>query len=242
MSVVVFLGPTLPVAEARRLLRARYRPPVAGGDVLRALQGRPRALAIIDGVFEQRPAVWHKELLWALAQGVHVYGAASMGALRAAELADFGMVGVGEVFRQYRSGALEADDEVAVAHGPAERGHRPVSEALVNVRATLTAAEAAGVVTAATAAALLDLARATFYPERTWARLLDDATGAGVSELAALRAWLPAGRVDRKRLDALELLQLLRGHAPTAPLAVPWRFEHTDAWEATLRAQTARRR
>src|SRR5688572_32760283 len=51
--------------------------------------------------------------------GVRVFGAASMGALRAAELQPFGMIGVGQVFQAYRRGHLTDDDEVAVAHGPA---------------------------------------------------------------------------------------------------------------------------
>ena len=59
---------------------------------------RPRAIGLIDGVFLDVPAVWHRELLWALSEGVHVFGAASMGALRAAELAPFGMRGVGTIF------------------------------------------------------------------------------------------------------------------------------------------------
>lgn len=46
--VIVFLGPTLPVAAARRVLNADYRPPVAQGDVLRAVMDRPAAIAIID--------------------------------------------------------------------------------------------------------------------------------------------------------------------------------------------------
>jgi hypothetical protein len=67
-------------------------------------------------------------------QGVHVFGAASMGALRAAELAAFGLEGVGDIYEAFASGALEDDDE-------AEGGYRPLSEAMVNIRPTLQAAE-----------------------------------------------------------------------------------------------------
>ena len=84
MKSVVFLGPTLSVEDARRELDALYLPPVAQGDVYRIARQKPFAIGIVDGVFDRRPAVWHKEILWALAQGVHVLGAASMGALRAA--------------------------------------------------------------------------------------------------------------------------------------------------------------
>src|SRR5262245_23975176 len=112
MSIYVFLGLSLPVDDARRLLDATYLPPVSMGDVWALMHRRPMALVIIDGFFEQKPAVWHKEILYALSQGVHVYGSSSMGALRAAELHTFGMIGVGEVFEAFRDGHLEDDDEV----------------------------------------------------------------------------------------------------------------------------------
>ena len=54
-----------------------------------------------------------------------------------------------------RTALLEDDDEVAVAHADAEHGFRALSDAMVDVRATLDAAVAAGVVDGATAASLL---------------------------------------------------------------------------------------
>ena len=76
--------------------------PARQGDIWRAVRAhRPVAIGLIDGVFFHEPAVWHREILWALAEGVHVFGAASMGALRAAELEPFGMRGVGRVFAAY---------------------------------------------------------------------------------------------------------------------------------------------
>src|SRR6185295_18286818 len=117
-------------------LAAIYLPPVSQGDVYRLARLGPRAIGIIDGYFDRVPAVWHKEILWALARGIHVFGSASMGALRAAELAAFGMLGVGEIFEAFRDGVLDDDAEVAVAHGQAESGYRATSEAMVNVRAT----------------------------------------------------------------------------------------------------------
>ncbi len=89
-----------------------------------------------------------------MAQGIHVFGSASMGALRAAELAAFGMEGVGAIFEAYRDGALEDDDEVAVVHGPAESGYRALSVALVNIRHTLAAAEAQSVIGPASSSAM----------------------------------------------------------------------------------------
>src|SRR5690349_19745459 len=115
--VVVFLGPTLTLAEAKtELPDALYLPPARCGDGLQSLRLSPRALLIIDGTFERTPAVWHKEIGLALERRVPVFGAASMGALRAAEMEDFGMIGIGSIFRDYRDGRLVDDDEVAVIH------------------------------------------------------------------------------------------------------------------------------
>jgi hypothetical protein len=233
-QVVVFLGPTLSHDDARDVLDAEYRPPAAHGDVLRAALRRPRAIGLVDGVFERVPAVWHKEILFALSEGVHVYGAASMGALRAAELDAFGMRGVGTVFRAYAEGVLEDDDEVAVAHAGAEDGFRALSDAMVDVRATLAAALAAGVVCEETAEALVERIKATFYAERALVAALDRAD----EEHERLRAWLPDGRVERKREDALELVHAIRHDLEDGlePFRPTWALQRTRYWEEARRS------
>jgi len=241
MTAVVFLGPSLPIREAHALLpSADICPPVSQGDVFRAVQSGARTIGIIDGYFERVPAVWHKEILWAMNRGAHVFGAASMGALRAAELHPFGMVGIGAVFEAFRDGVLEDDDEVTVAHGPAEIGYPQTSVAMVDIRATLDAAVADGVLSTPTQDALIHLAKQTYYPFRSYDALVINAIEAGLpaAEIAALKAWLPSGRVHRKATDARALLNALAAHleGDPAPKTVDFHFETTDAW-----AQVARR-
>ncbi|OXM75052.1 hypothetical protein CF166_00135 [Amycolatopsis sp. KNN50.9b] len=96
----VFVGPTLGAGEAERVAGLTALPPASAGDVYRAVEAGYRTLLLIDGYFHQVPSVQHKEILYALHQGLAVFGCSSMGALRAAELADFGMVGIGRVFRR----------------------------------------------------------------------------------------------------------------------------------------------
>ena len=79
---------------------SRYGP-VALGSVYRAVEAGYRRIGIVDGLFGNFPAVWHKEILFAIASGVEVSGAASMGALRAAELSRFGMIGSGRIYRMF---------------------------------------------------------------------------------------------------------------------------------------------
>lgn len=258
-EAVVFLGPSLPRDEARAIVDAAssgahdidIRPPVAQGDVVRAVEGRPLVLCLIDGYFERQPAVWHKEILWALSRRIHVVGAASMGALRAAELERFGMVGVGSIFQAFRDGLLQDDDEVALAHGPAESGYRAASEAMVDLRATLGAALSEGVIDAAVGRRLEAEAKRRDYPERRWPAIVlalrsDDPHDAPPrdddrsddAELDRFVAWLDAGgRVEQKRLDAERALRhvaelLERTERPPRPA---WRFQHTLAWHELRR-------
>ena len=204
-EIYVFLGPTLAEKEARAELDAVYLPPVSAGDVYRLWRRRPRAIGIVDGYFDRVPAVWHKEIMWMMEHGVHVFGAAGLGALRAAELDSFGMHGVGWVYQAFRDGTLDRDDEVAVRHGTAEDGYRPLSEAMVNIRRTLQAAEHQGIVSAATRGILLAAGTALFYPDRTWPELLTGRRGhagrpgraRGAAAVAAGRADRPAGRRRR---------------------------------------------
>lgn len=207
-ATLVYVGPTLSVDEVlERLPSAVVLPPAAVGDVLRATRVRGVArIAIIDGYFERMAAVWHKEVLVALAKGISVWGAASMGALRAAELAPFGMRGVGAIYRDYARGVLTADDEVAVAHAPADYGYRATSDALVNIRYGLAQAVRARVITEAARVRLVELARARFYRERSWSQLVTDGRAAGIS-VDKLAAW---AKPDRKADDARLLLRYLR--------------------------------
>ena len=234
--IVVFLGPSLRLDEARSELDAVYRGPVAQGDVYRAGTSaqRPDAIGIIDGQFDHVPAVWHKEILWAMDQGIRVYGSASMGALRAAELHTFGMEGVGAIFEWYRDEVLEDDDEVAVVHGPADTGYRPMSESMVNIRCTLHEAGRRGVIAPDTRARLEAIAKAQFFPERSYQALVTAATGlVDPAELAAFAAWWPAKRVDQKRADAVAMLRLIRERQTTAAPArrVRYAFQHTVFWQ-----------
>ena len=243
MRILVFTGPTLDARAVREILDADVSGPVRFGDVYRAvIQGR-RTIAIIDGYFERIPAVWHKEILWAMREGVHVFGASSMGALRAAELDAFGMVGVGAIYEAYRNGTIEDDDEVAVAHAPAENEFRLLSEAMVNIRETLRAASAAKVISEFTKAALLEIAKRQFYVARSYSTLLELAAASGVDavEIRQLRDWLPQGKVDQKRKDAIALLKYLREWAAgsPSPKEVGFRFEPTDSWHAATQMALA---
>jgi hypothetical protein len=238
--VHVFAGPSLPPAARPALSDIRFHDPAEQGDLYALVASRPFAIGLIDGYFERVPAVWHKEILWALSQGVHVFGAASLGALRAAELADYGMVGIGRVFAAFSRGELEDDDEVTLVHADATANFRPGSEPMVNIRATFEHAVEQRLLSAEHAQRLIARAKATFYPDRRYDTLLEYARNTMPGrDWNTLSDWirLPSNRRDVKRDDALELLRAVVEFRDTRPgrKRVPWSFHHTDAWEQVRR-------
>ena len=238
---VVFLGPSLPRETAVALLDAVYLPPADQGAVVAAVHDHaPSAIGIVDGAFGTVPAVRHKDILWALAQGVTVLGAASMGALRAAELHGAGMIGVGLIYRWYRRSVLVDDDEVAVAMAPDALGAGALSEALINIRVTLRRAERAGVISPDQRHALVRAARRRHFASRSYAAAIDDVEpGQGGSvRLAALRDWLPSGRVDQKADDARALLRCMADglagrtdRQPGRPVVAPMPVTEIWLWD-----------
>ena len=210
--VVLFAGPSLPEGLALHP-GIRLRPPAACGDLLRALGEEPAAIALVDGVFETAPTVWHKEILSVIAAGVPVYGAASLGALRAAELDRFGMIGVGAIYAAYRDGGIESDAAVMVSHAPAGLGHRPLTVALVDAMATLLAAPLDPV----ERACLLRIVRTLNFRERTWPAVFAayrDQAGSVAAERAA--RIVAAAAFSQKERDVAILLDRL-AHDPLPP-------------------------
>jgi hypothetical protein len=139
-----------------------------------ALKERPNIIGIIDGVFHQSSAVGHKEILNVMKNGVKVYGASSMGALRASELDTLGMVGIGYVYNQYASGEVDSDDDVAVMLD--SESLEALSEPLINMKYVFTNAAGEGIITEDEKNELLTVTKKTFYPKRNYAKTLADSS------------------------------------------------------------------
>jgi hypothetical protein len=206
MTIIAFAGPSLPRRDRSAFPDVAWRPPCEAGDLLR-LELRPGdRVCIVDGWFDHRPALRHKEILELLARGITVLGASSIGALRAAEMAPFGMVGVGAIFRGYASGRLTGDDEVALIHGPDAWDWRPLSVPLVDVRATVCRALRMRAASRDEANALLRAARAIHYVDRTWPGIVA-ATALPPPAQRRLDPWLRNNAVEQKRTDARACLR-----------------------------------
>lgn len=221
MTAYVFLGPSLPLDQARALLDATYLPPVQQGDVLRLLESKPRYIGIIDGYFETVPAVWHKEILLAMSRGVHVFGGASMGALRAAELQQFGMIGVGKIFQWFSNETIVADDEVAVRHGPAELGYLPLNQSLVDIRDSCAMAIDDRVIDVPLAERIISAATAIPFWDRTWATVALELQRLEPAQSEGTSAWLQYAKtryISLKARDATALLTRMKDF-----IAEPWK-------------------
>jgi len=211
----VFLGPSLPEAEAREILDADYRPPAKRGDLFKAARDGAEVICLIDGVFFQDCSVAHKEVLYALDSGVKVIGASSMGALRASELDVYGMEGVGEIYEAYKRGELESDDEVALIFDP--YSFEPLSEPLVNIRHNLKIALGKGVLNEEGSLVLLQEAMSLYFPERNYDRIIKACRGRVAEEmLERFKSFIDTQRSDLKKEDAIRAIRRARELADEA--------------------------
>ena len=108
--------------------------PIARGDLGRDIAEGVGVVAIIDGVFYQALAVSPAEIIDALRAGLRVHGSSSMGALRAAELESYGMVGHGRIFERIRDAGSFRDDYLAQTF---DEDHRARAPAYVDLSMTM---------------------------------------------------------------------------------------------------------
>ncbi|WP_107055044.1 TfuA-like protein [Streptomyces aureocirculatus] len=226
----VFVGPTLERSAPQLTVgNVQVHPPIRHGDLFTSSIADSDTVVLIDGVYHQAPALRHKEILAAMGRGVRVIGAASIGALRAAELAPFGMLGIGTVYTAYAREQIVGDDEVAVGQAP-DGDLKALTWPVVNLRHVLDLAVRAGVIDGGGAERLLAALRAIYYPQRTMAAVLAVLRREGAAEAAR---WLELQRThnrhfgDIKRVDALQAVEA----ALEGPTPVPGGRLPPEVWE-----------
>ncbi|CRL98305.1 TfuA-like protein [Pseudomonas sp. 8 R 14] len=202
----VFLGPSLNKQKASSILDAVYLPPAKQADILSLVRNnKPHSIVLIDGEFGQSLSVWHKEILYALDQGVKVYGASSMGALRAAELEKFGMHGIGKIFEDYRSGAILADDEVALTYLPSELAFSCVTIPMVNIRSTLDRAQSLGLISSRVSTELKKILHSVFFADRDLKVIVEILNNEGLPTALSEKIFTEL-YIDQKQIDAIAAL------------------------------------
>ncbi len=236
--VLIFSGPTLSHEHIQHMLPdAELYPPLQGGDLTRLKLEAGDLVTIIDGFFYQSSSVRHKEILELLRRGIQVWGAASMGALRAAELAHFGMRGIGHVFEAYMQGIIEGDDEVAVLHADEDMEYISFSDALVNIRHACARAVEAQLLSEAAEHRIVETAASLPFYERSYRHLLRQVPEELLSpqEAENLLSFVQQEQHNLKRQDALELLDAIQAY--TVKSFVPsfeWHeTSHARSWQMT---------
>ncbi|MBL7256030.1 TfuA-like protein [Paractinoplanes lichenicola] len=216
----VFAGPSRPAALGPAVEDAVvWHPPIRHGDLFRLRPDAGTDILIIDGLYQQHAPIRHKEIIAALRQGVRISGAASMGALRAVELGEYGMRGFGTVFQWYATGRLESDADVALTHGPAEEGYRPFTVTIVSILAATDWLCATGALSRSAGDRLVGLCQQAHFTARSRGllrRLADDGGLRAEMDLL-LDALNRAEPGDVKQHDAASAIRALVGGAPAGP-------------------------
>jgi hypothetical protein len=209
----VFAGPSLPAADRIEWPGVVYRTPAARDDITAAAD-EAGAILLIDGVFHHDLAPSPREVVDACDR-VTMFGASSMGALRAAECRSFGMLGLGAIAGWYAHERIDGDDEVAVAMHP--RTHVALSVPAVNVRYTARLAARRGILSASAAHTWAVRARTQiFYADRTW----DAALALAPARHRAALAVIARAEGDLKRWDARFALRRAIRFLERAPAGV----------------------
>jgi hypothetical protein len=224
MSVLVFAGPSLP--SDFDLGGAERRPPVKRGDILDALNRPLSAIGLIDGALSERATLWPKEIIAALAAGVRLVGGGTLGALWAAQLADFGADGVGEVFEGLVSGRLRGLEDIAPLDRIEQERLVRIGRPLVDLLDLIERAQKTRMISSAAARAMEAVARRLDPTERRYESLFERAHGEGI-DMGVIDALAALGRNTKEspcERDARLVVERLRGAPATAPRAEP-RFD-----------------
>ncbi|WP_409199789.1 TfuA-related McrA-glycine thioamidation protein [Methanobrevibacter sp. DSM 116169] len=212
MKAIIYTGLSISFEDAKSILDSDneneiiYKTPIKRGDILKDLKEKPDIIGIIDGIFHSYPAVAHKEILEVINAGVTVAGSSSMGALRASELDSLGMIGIGYVYKQYATGEITSDDDVAVILDGETL--EQLSTPLVSIDYTLKDAVKNEIIIDSEKADILKIAKSTYYPERKIDEIIKK-TDLDSNKKEKLLDFFKISP-DIKNLDAKELLNYIK--------------------------------
>jgi hypothetical protein len=196
---ILFLGPSASRDEIAAVCpTAEFMPPIQRDDLYKARERGGSIFLIVDGMFTHCLAVSPREIIDVIRDGALVFGASSMGAIRSAECWPAGMLGFGAVYRLYRSGRLDSDDEVAVSIDPVN-DYAALSVALINVRYAVARARRNNLLDQSDGTKIVRAAQELHFTDRQWPLILEQA---GLRDRAS-QLELMLQRYDLKAQDAI---------------------------------------
>ena len=208
-KIVVYTGLSISFDEAESILKADYKSPIKRGDLTTLLENEDHIdiIGIIDGLFHQSPAVAHKEILKALNNDITVVGGASMGALRACELYPYGMIGVGQIFEDYKNGIIDSDDDVAVSLD--SQTYQQLSDSWINMKYNFNNACDDNIINRKDVDILLETSKNTYYPKRSFEYVINK-SDINSDKKEKLKEYIKEKNFDIKYEDAKAVLEYIK--------------------------------
>jgi TfuA protein len=208
---IVFLGPSLKLEKAKNIINADFRPPAKKGDFIKlSLFSDTRKVVLIDGVFLQDYPPTPIEVFQVIRKtNFKVYGASSIGALRAVELEKFGMVGIGKIFEFYKKEIINSDDEIAVTF---DSNYNLLSEAMIDIRYNIFLAWKRQIIDKETKQIMIKLAKSIYFPFRSYDNIIDkslDMYSLHKKSILNFKDYISTNRKSLKELDALRALTFI---------------------------------
>ncbi len=207
MQRIAFAGPSVFGLDYRDWPGIDFLPPARRGDLVRVADAGAEIIVLIDGFFSDGPTVGHKEILYAIDKGAVILGAASLGALRAVECQNFGMIGVGRIFCDYQTRRRHADSDVAVLHAPMHLSWQPLTLALVDVEYAIFKLIEGSQISKQEAREIVAVARALHFSERYPKSLQTAGSRVGVDQ-STIAAIISTCSPGQKQADARLVLDI----------------------------------
>ena len=210
MSIpIVFLGPSLSIEKARKIINAEFLPPAKKGDFIKlSLISEKKIIILIDGVFLQDYPPTPIEVFQVVNKNnFQVYGASSLGALRAVELEKFGMNGYGQVFEIFKKNIINSDDEVAVTF---DNSYNLLSEAMIDIRYNLFLAFKKGIIDKETKQLITRTAKKIYFPFRSYENIVKrsiELYSDRRDSIEDFHIFVSTQRQSLKELDAIGILK-----------------------------------
>ncbi len=229
---MVFAGPSLSPDLKEKNQNITFRDPVLQGDIAHESDyAKENIFVIVDGYYKSVPSIWHKEILYANNKGKIVIGCSSLGAIRAAEMDSYGMIGKGKIYQWYKENVITRDPDVAVAHGTKEDNYKAYTIPIVNIKASLEFSK--DDIDQRDIEEALNLSREIFFEHRTMPSLLNKIRSSNLQGKKAIINILQNHYIDQKKIDCAETIMWLSGK-PELKWYAQEPVQHTIYWNSLL--------
>ena len=208
---IIFLGPSLNINKAKKIIDADFKPPAKKGDFINLnLLAERRDIVLIDGVFLQEYPPSPIEVFQVINnKNFKVYGAASIGALHAVELEKYGMKGIGKIFGLFKKNIINSDDEIAVTF---DSNYNLLSEAMIDIRYNIFLSWKKGIIDQETKQMMVNLAKRIYFPFRTYENIIKKSFLIFPSKekyISKFSNYISINKVSLKELDTIHALQYI---------------------------------